>query len=155
MGGTTLAVLNPFTAERAEAVVVEEMIAEGLTRCAPDSEYWYSADGLPYGYSLDFPHEEFDLRAVERTAGTGMRSEILLHIFTSDIAGRPALGRMAQRVAERAGGWVFVEFRTPPSADLLHCLETAGRLIRVDGAVYLDGPAMAAWNAHPDFHVVK
>jgi hypothetical protein len=84
-----------------------------------------------------------------------MRCEILLHVFVSDLAGRPALARVAQRVARRAEGWVFVEFSEPPSADLLHHLAGAGRCIRVGDAVYLDAAAMRSWNAHPDFHVVK
>jgi hypothetical protein len=62
---------------------------------------------------------------------------------------------LAQRVAEQIEGRVLVEFQAPPSADLLRYLENAGRCIPVDGYVYLDAPAMAAWCAHPNFHVIN
>ncbi|MFI5487941.1 hypothetical protein [Micromonospora echinaurantiaca] len=39
--------------------------------------------------------------------------------------------------------------------DLLDVLGDAGRCVRAGDAVYLDAAAMAAWIAHPDFHVVK
>lgn len=95
------------------------------------------------------------MRLVERAIGAMMRCDISLHIFVSDLAGRPALGRMAQHVARRTEGWVLVEFPAPPSADLIHHLDSVGRCIRVDDAVWLDAAATAAWNAHPDFHAVK
>lgn len=158
MGGTALSVLSPHVAERVEPIVVEEMIVEGLTRYEPDPNDWYSADGLPYGYEIQPPDAETDpeeLQLVERATGVTMRCDILLHIFVRDRAGRPALARMAQRVARRTDGWVLVEFYDPPSADLLHQLDGAGRCIRVDDAAYLDAAAMDAWIAHPDFHVVK
>ncbi|MDO3704419.1 hypothetical protein Q3W71_22400 [Micromonospora sp. C28SCA-DRY-2] len=54
----------------------------------------------------------------------------------------------------RSPGCVFVEFSGPPTVDLLDVLD-AGRCVRAGDAVYLDAVAMAAWIAHPDFHVVK
>lgn len=158
MGGTALSVLTPYIGERVEPILVEEMTAEGLTRYEPDPSFWYSADGLPYGYDIQRPDSEIDpeeLQLVERTTGVMMRCDILLHIFVSDLAGRPALARMAQHVARRTEGWVCVEFYDPPSLELLDHLVGAGRCIRVDDAVYLDAAAMAAWIAHPDFHVVR
>ncbi|MET7804786.1 hypothetical protein [Micromonospora chersina] len=158
MGGTALSVLTPYAAERVEPILVEEMTAEGLIRYDPDPNDWYSADGLPYGYYLQSPDTETDpeeLQLVERASGATMRCDIGLHIFVSNLAGRPALARMAQRVARRTDGWVFVEFHDPPAAELLHRLADAGRCIPVGDAVYLDAAAMAAWIAHPDFHVVK
>jgi hypothetical protein len=158
MGGTALSILSPYPGQRVEPIVVEEMIAEGMARYAPDPSYWYSVDGLPYAYNVQSPDSEIDpeeLQLLERATGVTMRCDIGLHIFVSDLAGRPALARMAQRVARRTEGWVFVEFSTPPSADLLHHLRGAGRCVRVDDTVYLDAAAMTAWNAHPDFHVVK
>ncbi|WP_143263990.1 hypothetical protein [Amycolatopsis kentuckyensis] len=116
------------------------MAAEGMGRNTADARYWHSADGLPYGYSLDEPDHETDpveLDVVERAAGRTMRCDIGLHVFVSDHAGRSVLGRLAQRVAERTEGWVFVEFRTRPSVDLLEDLERTGRRIR------------------PAFHLVK
>jgi len=151
-------VLSPCTAECVEPVLLEEMAAEGLVRYEPDPDYWYSADGLPYGYDIQAPDLEISVEEREliaRVAGVIMRCDMGLHIFVSDVAGRPALARMAERVARRTNGWVFVEFRTPPTADLLEYLSTAGRCVRVDDAVYLDAAAMTAWIAHPDFHVVK
>ncbi|MFF5232983.1 hypothetical protein [Dactylosporangium sp. NPDC000521] len=158
MGGTALSILSPWTAERVEPVVVEEMTAAGLTRYRPDPSYWYSADGLPYGYDLQAPDTEAEpeeLRSVERAAGAVIRCDIVVHILVSDPAGRPALARIAAAVAGRVDGWVFVEFSSPPSADLLRHLSDAGRCVRADQAVYLDAPAMRAWRGHPDFHVVK
>ena len=158
VGGTALIVLTPYTADRVEPVVVEEMTAEGMERDAASPEYWYSADGLPYSYSLDRPDGETDpaeLEHVERVAGRTMRCGIGLHIFVSNVEGRPVLGRLAQRVAERTEGWVLVEFQARPSADLLGYLENAGRCIRVDDYVYLDAPAMSAWYTNPNFHVIK
>lgn len=151
-------VLSPYTAELVEPVVVEEMSAEGLARYKPDPSYWYSADGLPYGYDLHSPALETDpetLQRVERATGTTMHTAVGLHIFVSDHAGRPALARMAQAVARRTDGWVFVEFHAPHTTELLRHLNGAGRCIRVDDAVYLDAEAMSGWIAHPDFHVVK
>jgi hypothetical protein len=158
MGGTTLEVLSPYTAGRVEAIVREEMIAEGLTRYDRDPRSWYSADGLPYGYDIHLPSVETepeDLQLVERATGVTMRCAIGLHIFVSEVTGRPALARVAQQVARRSSGWVFVEFQDPPCADLLRCLGDAGRYVRVDDAVYLDAAAMTRWAAHPGFHVVK
>ncbi|MCR6483209.1 hypothetical protein M8542_10310 [Amycolatopsis sp. OK19-0408] len=158
MAGTSFSVLTPSPAERAERVVIAEMAAEGMIRNAADPRYWHSADRLPYGYSLYQPDHEIDpaeVGLVEQVAGTTMRCDIGLHVFVSDPAGRPVLGRLAQRVAERTDGWVFVEFRTRPSADLLDGLERTGRCIRVGDYVYLDASAMATWCARPAFHVVK
>ncbi|MFD7660713.1 hypothetical protein ACFV4N_42650 [Actinosynnema sp. NPDC059797] len=158
MGGTALTVLTPYPAEHVEPIVVAEMAAEGLSRYAADPRSWYSADGLPYGYSLDRPDHETDpaeVELVERAAGRAMRCDIGLHVFVGDLAARPLLGRLARRVAERTEGWMFVEFQTPPTADLLGHLEGAGRCVRVEDHVHLDAPAMAAWCAHPAFHVVK
>ncbi|MEU4645729.1 hypothetical protein [Micromonospora sp. NPDC023814] len=158
MGGTALGILSPHPAERVEPILVEELLAEGLKRNQRDPSYWHCADGLPYGYDVQAPDVETDpeeLQLVERAAGLTMRCEVLLHIFVSDLAGRPALARMAQRVAERSAGWVFVEFSGPPAADLLDLLDSAGRCVRAGDAVYLDAAAMAAWIAHPEFHVVK
>ncbi|MGW4213769.1 hypothetical protein ACWEIJ_37700 [Lentzea sp. NPDC004789] len=153
-----MSVLTPYTAEHVEPVVAAAMTAEGLNRDAANPGDWYSADGLPYGYTLDRPDNETDpaeLELVERAAGKPMRCDIGLHIFVSTPAGRPVLGRLAQRVAEQVEGQVLVEFQAPPSADLLSHLENAGRCITVGGYLYLDAPAMAAWYAHPDFHVIK
>ncbi|MBB5803239.1 hypothetical protein F4560_003007 [Saccharothrix ecbatanensis] len=158
MGGTALIVLTPYTAERVEPVVVVEMMAGGMERDPVRPGDWFSAEGLPYSYSLDPPDYETDtaeLEIIERVAGRTMRCAVGLHIFVSNLAGRPVLGRLAQRVAERTEGWVLVEFQAPPAADLLDRLENAGRCVRVDDYVYLDAPAMAAWYAHPDFHVLK
>jgi hypothetical protein len=145
-------------AERVEPVVMAEMAAEGMDRDAAYPERWYSADGLPYAYTLDRPDSETDpeeLELIEQVVGKPMRCDIGLHIFVSNLVGRPVLARLAQRVAEQTEGLVLVEFQAPPSADLLRCLENAGRCIPVDNYVYLDAPAMAAWYAHADFHVIK
>ncbi|MEN3614349.1 hypothetical protein [Plantactinospora sp. ZYX-F-223] len=134
------------------------MAAEGLVRYEPNPNYWLSADGLPYEYDVQAPDFEVgvdELQLVARAAGAIMRCDIVLHILVSDRAGRPALARIAERVAWRTNGWVFVECGTPPSADLVGYLENAGRCVRVDDAVYLDAAAMTAWIAHPGFHVVK
>lgn len=158
MGGTALSLLSPYAAERVEQVLVEEMIAEGLTRNELNPDYWYSVDGLPYGYDIQSPDAEIEpdeLQLVERGAGVTMRCDIVLHIFVSDLAGRPTLARVAQHVAGRTEGWVLVEFYDPPSVELLHRLGRAGRCIRVGDVLYLDAFAMAAWISHPDFHVVK
>ncbi|MET8912419.1 hypothetical protein [Micromonospora sp. NPDC004551] len=153
-----MSILSPYAAERVEPILVEEMIAEGLTRYERDPNYWYSADGLPYGYDIQAPGIEVDpeeLHLLERATAVTMGCAIGLHIFVSDLAGRPALARMAQQVARRTDGWVFVDFYDSPSADLLRCLGGAGRRVRADDAVYLDAEAMTAWIAHPSFHVVK
>lgn len=153
-----MGVLSPYPAERVQPILVEELLAEGLRRHQRDPSSWHGADGLPYGYDVQPPDVETDpeeLRLVERAAGRPMRCEVLLHIFVSDLAGRPTLARIAQRVAERSAGWVFVEFSGPPAVDLLDVLGDAGRCVRAGDAVYLDAVAMAAWIAHPDFHVVK
>lgn len=130
----------------------------GLTRYAPDPAYWYSDDGLPYGFSVQAPALEVDgyeLDLIEQAAGARMVSDIGLHIYVSDIGGRVRLAQVAGRVAGRANGWVFVEFSRPPSMDLLRLLAEAGRCIRSDDAVYVDALATAAWIAYPGFHVVK
>ncbi|RKN47514.1 hypothetical protein [Micromonospora endolithica] len=158
MGGTALQVLSPYTVERVEPILIEEMFAEGLTRYGPDPSYWHCADGLPFGYDLQKPDVEIDpeeLQLVLRATGRQMRCDIGIHIFVSDLAGRPVLARVAQRVARRCDGWVFVEFHDRPSTDLLDHLCGVGRCVRVDDAVYLDAQAMAAWITHPQFHVVK
>jgi len=150
--------LAPYTAKHVEPVVVAAMTAEDMDRDAANPGHWYSADGLPYGYTLDRPDSETDpaeLELIERAGGKPMRCDIGLHIFVSTLAGRPVLARLAQRVAEQIEGRVLVEFQAPPSTDLLSYLENAGRCIPVNGYVYLDAPAMAAWCAHPDFHVIK
>lgn len=150
--------MTPYSAERVGPVVVAEMVAEGLVRDAGNPESWYSADGLPYGYTLDRPDHETDpaeLALLERAVGKPMGCDVGLHIFVSSLEGRPVLARLAQRVAEQAEGWVFVEFQAPPSADLLRYLGNGGRCVPVGGHVHLDAAAMAAWCAHPDFHVVK
>ncbi|KFZ77486.1 hypothetical protein ED92_37115 [Amycolatopsis sp. MJM2582] len=84
-----------------------------------------------------------------------MHCDIGLHIFVSDLIGRPVLGSLAQRIAEKTEGWVFVKFKTRPSASLLEHFDRNGRCIRGEDYVYLDAPAMAAWCAHPAFHLVK
>ncbi|GIH02265.1 hypothetical protein Rhe02_03320 [Rhizocola hellebori] len=150
--------LSPCTAGYVAPIVLEEMASEGLVRYEPDPGYWQSADGLPYGYDIQSPDFEIsveELQFVAEAAGTVMCCDIVLHIFVSDLGGRPALARIAERVARRADGWVFIDFRAAPSAELLHYLASAGRCVRVDDAVYLDAAAMTAWIAHPDFHVVK
>lgn len=150
--------LTPYTAECVQPVVVAEMTAEGMDRDASNPERWYSVGGLPYGHTLDRPDSETDpaeLELIERVAGKPMHCDIGLHIFVSDVAGRPVLARLARRVAEQTEGWVLVEFQAPPSSDLLRYLDDADRCIAVDDYVYLDAPAMAAWYAHPNFHVIK
>ncbi|WP_432828027.1 hypothetical protein [Dactylosporangium sp. CA-092794] len=157
MGGTALSVLSPRTAGQVEPILVEELIAAGMTRYEPDPRLWYSAAGLPYGYDIQPPGAEIEpeeLRLVERASGTTMRCDIVLHIFVSDVGGRPALARIAREMARRVDGWVFVEFRSPPAADLLRRLGDAGRCVRVGDAVCLDAAAMGAWAGHPGFHVV-
>lgn len=158
MGGTALSVLSPCTAEEAEPVLLEEMAAEGLIRYEPDPDYWYSADGLPYAYRCQAPDVDSgveELELIAQAAGAVMRCDIVLQILVGAVAGRPALARVAQRVARRTNGWVLIEFPAPPSADLIEYLERRGRCVRVDDAVYLDPAAMAAWLSHPDFCVVK
>ncbi|MGX6602972.1 hypothetical protein ACWKSP_12660 [Micromonosporaceae bacterium Da 78-11] len=158
MGGTSLSVLSPHAAEGVEPIVARQMAAEGLTRYEPDPSYWYSADGLPYGYDIQAPDAELEaeeIRHLELGAGTTIHCDIVLHIFVSDLAGRPALARVAQRVAHRTDGWVFVEFHDPPTADLLLRLNDAGRCIRAGGAVWLDAAAMTAWLTDANFHVIK
>lgn len=158
MGGTALSILTPYTRDRAETVVVQELTAEGLIRYEPDPGTWYSPDGLPYGYDIQPPDTEFDasqVRIVERAAGTQLRCEILLHIFVGDVAGRARLARIGQRVADRTSGWVFAEFSDPSSTALLRHLGDAGRCIPVENAAFLDATATTAWIARPDFHIVK
>lgn len=158
VAGTALSVLTPYLSERVEPIVVAEFGVVGMTRNADDPWLWHSADGLPYRYSLDRPDHETDpseIEIVEQAAGRTMRCDVGLHVFVSDVAGRPVLGRLAQRIAEKTEGWVFVEFETRPSPSLLEHFERNGRCIRVEDYVYLDAPAMAAWYAHPAFHVVK
>jgi len=163
MGGTALSVFSPSAGESVESVVVEAMIAEGLTRHEGGGSFllqgWFSDDGLPYGYSLETPDFEGDSdeRArLEQVAGVTMRCQVQLHIFVSDVAGRAALARGAQQVARHSEGWVFVEFARPPSAELVNDLLRAGCGVRLDhDAIYLDAAAMTAWIAHPDFHVIK
>ncbi|MFG3702489.1 hypothetical protein ACGF5C_32130 [Micromonospora sp. NPDC047620] len=84
-----------------------------------------------------------------------VRRDIVLHDFVSDLAARPALARIAQRLARRTKGLVLVEFPGPPSVDLLRRLSDAGQCVWAGDAVYLDAAAMGAWIAHPDFYVVK
>jgi len=158
MGGTSLGILSPCDDAQAASIVLAALAAEGLTRYEQDPNYWYSTDELPYGYDIQAPDvetEPAELRLVEQAIGASIRCEVLLHIFVSNFSGRPLLARLAQGVALRIDGWVFVEFSDPPSSDLLNYLAQAGRSIRVDDAVYLDAEAMAAWIAHPSFHVVK
>ncbi|TYC01235.1 hypothetical protein FXF53_12190 [Micromonospora sp. WP24] len=153
-----MSILSPQTAERVEPALIQTMVAEGLARYEPDPSCWYSVDGLPYGYDIQAPGFETDpeeLDLVERAAGATMACAIGLHIFVSDVAGRPTLARTAQQAAQRTDGWVFVEFHHPPSPGLLKYLDDAGRCLRLDDAVYLDAAAMTAWITHPDFHVVK
>lgn len=153
-----MSVLSPRTAEYVEPVLLEEFAAEGLVRFAPDVSYWRSAEGLAYEYDIQAPDVETepeDLELVATASGSAMRRDVVLHAVVSAVAGRPALARLAQRVAQRADGWVFVEFRSPPADHLFEYLAGAGRCIRVDDVVYLDAAAMAAWVSHPDFHVVK
>jgi hypothetical protein len=155
VGGVTLSVLSPYRAGRVMPIVVAQLIAVGLTR---GPGVWRSADGLPYGYDLQAPDletEPDELRLVEEAAGKRMRCDILLHLHVSDVAGRPALARIAEEVARWTEGWVYVEFATPPSADLLALLAAAGCCLAVADAAYLDAAAMAAWRSHPGFHVLK
>ncbi len=155
MGGTALSVLSPYRAERVAPIVVAQLLAEGLTR---RGDSWYSAAGLPYDFDLQAPEletEPEELRLVEEAAGKRMRCDIVVHILVSDVAGRPALARIAEQVARRTEGWVYVEFAVPPTADLLARLATAGTCLTLPDAVYLDAAAMAAWRADPLFHVIK
>lgn len=138
MGGATLCVLSPYANEQLEPTVVEALIAHGLIQDPDDASSWRPADGLPYGYdiqSADFDIEPAELRHVESATGATMRSQIALHVYVSDLAGRRLLARLAQRVALRTAGWVFVEFAGSPSAELLRHLTHAGECIRVDDAV--------------------
>ncbi|MEU5566726.1 hypothetical protein [Micromonospora musae] len=153
-----MSILSPQTAERVEPAVIQTMVDEGLARYEPEPRCWYSVDGLPYGYDIQAPSVETDpdeLNLVERAAGVMMACAIALHIFVSDVAGRPTLARMAQQAAQRTDGWVFVEFDHPPARDLLQYFDDAGGCLRLDDAVYLHAAAMSAWITHPDFHVVK
>jgi len=158
MGGTALGILSPYDDDLVEPIVKAELIAGGLTQYGPDPSYWYSVDDLPYGYDVEGPDvtlEPEEWRLVELAAGITVRCEVVLHIFVSDQVGRPLLARLAQRVALRIDGWVYVEFSDAPSPDLLDRLTQAGRCIRAAESVYLDAAAMAAWIAHPSFHVLK
>ncbi|WP_144127603.1 hypothetical protein [Catellatospora sichuanensis] len=158
MAGTTLSFLTSCAAEQAEPVLVEELAAEGLVRDERYPGYWFTAGGLAFQYWLQAPNHEIEpeeLQLIAQIAGTAMRCDVVLHTLVSDPADGPALARIAQRVARRTGGWVFIEFRVPPSARLLRHLADAGRCIGVDNAVYLDAAATAAWLAHPDYHFVK
>lgn len=105
-----------------EPVLPEEMAAEGLTRWEADPSYWLSADGSPYEYEVQAPDFEIDveqLQLLTRAGGAVMRCSIVLHILVSDLSGRPALARITERVAPRAEGWVFVEFSSSLSTELL------------------------------------
>jgi hypothetical protein len=162
VGGTTLSVLSPYRAERVGPIVEAQLIAEGLTRRSGSgsgySGSWDSAEGRPYGYDVQAPDletEPEELRLVEEAAGKRIRCDILLHIYVSDIAGRPALGRIAGQVARWTEGWVHVEFADPPPAALLSRLAGAGCCLPLEYAAYLDAAAMGAWLADPDFHVLK
>ena len=175
MGGPTLSVLSPYRAERVGPIVEAQLIAEGLTRhpgsgssafpssafpssASRYSDFWYSAEGRPYGYDLQAPDletEPDELRLVEEAAGKRIRCDILLHIHVSDISGRPALARIAEQVARWTEGWVHVDFADPPPAELLKRLAGAGCCLPLQYAAYLDAAAMGAWLAHPDFHVLK
>lgn len=158
MGGTALSVLSPLPGEWVEPLLVEAMVAEGLTRHPGDPDHWRSAAGHPYGYYVQPPDTEVtseELALLERAAGAGMRCDIVLEILVSDIAGRRTLAMLAQRVAERADGWVFVEFSGPPSPDLLRRVLGVGRHVRVGDELFLDAVATRAWIDHPDFYVVK
>ena len=155
---TALSVLTQYMAEHVEPVVETEMTAESMGRDADNPEHWRLADGLPYGYIVDRPDSETDppeLELIARVVGKPMRCDISLHILVSNLAGRPVLTQLAQRVAEQTEGGVFVKFQASPSTGLLSYLENAGRCIPVDDYAYLDAPAMAAWHAHPNFYVIK
>ncbi|QFG23441.1 hypothetical protein [Actinomadura sp. WMMB 499] len=157
MGGTALLVLTPHIPEHVEPIVVEEMIAEGLTPDKSDPDFWYSADGLPYAYEVQSPDEETEpeeLEAIQQATRVTIRCGIVLHIFVSNIAGRPALGRMAHRVAQRTDGWVLVDFYHAPG-DVLERLSNAHQCLQVGEIYFMDAEAMAAWLTHPEFHVVK
>jgi hypothetical protein len=150
--------VSPRTVAAIGPLLVEEMIAEGLTLDDLGSGYWRSPDGVPYGYDIhpaDFEIDQDELETVQRIAGAVMKCDVSVHIFVSSPAGRPALARIAHRLAGRTDGWVFVEFDLRPSKDLLDRLSRAGRTIAVDDALYLDADAMAAWIADSRFHVVK
>ncbi|GAA4602981.1 hypothetical protein BJY16_004447 [Actinoplanes octamycinicus] len=78
--------------------------------------------------------------------------------------GGTALSILSPLTAARAEPIVVAEMaaegltRYPPSPDLLARLDRAGRCLRspdLHGSVLLDAPAVAAWRAHPDFHIVK
>lgn len=70
--------MTPYTAERAEPVMVAEMTAEGMDRDAAEPEYWDSADGLPYCYTLDRPNSETDRRSTCARAGSSSSSWLRL-----------------------------------------------------------------------------
>jgi hypothetical protein len=155
VGGATLSVLSPYRFERVTPIVVAQLLAEGLTR---RGDSWYSPAGLPYGFDLQAPEletEPDELRLVEEAAGKRMRCDILVHILVGNVAGRPALARVAEQVARWTEGWVHVEFARPPTAELLARLAAAGTCLPLPDAAFLDAAAMAAWRADPSFHVLK
>ena len=84
--------------------MAEEMTAEGMIGNASDPLDWYSADGLPYGHA---PDSETDPWSCGSSIGHSARRCAAPSDYTSslDLAGRPVLGRMAQRVALRIEGW--------------------------------------------------
>ncbi|GIG00801.1 hypothetical protein Cci01nite_58940 [Catellatospora citrea] len=137
---------------------MEELAAVGMTRDEGYPGYWFTAGGLAYEYWLQAPDceiEPAELQLIAKIAGAAMRCDVVLHTLVSDPTDGPALARIAQRVAGRTDGWVFIEFRVPPSALLLRHLSSVGRCIEVGNAAYLDAAAMEAWLAHPDYHFVK
>ncbi|WP_155385795.1 hypothetical protein [Catellatospora paridis] len=158
MAGTTLSFLTSCTAEQAEPVLMEELAAEGMVQDERYPGHWFTAGGLAYEYWLQVPDYEIEpaeLQLIAQVAGAPMRCDVVLHTLVSDPTDGPALARIAQRVVRRTDGWVFIEFRVPPSARLLRHLSSVGRCIEVGNAAYLDAAAMAAWLIHPDYHFVK
>ncbi|WP_144120602.1 hypothetical protein [Catellatospora sichuanensis] len=161
MGGTALCVFSPHPAELVEPIVLAAFRAEGLIRHGSDAGDWHDTDGRPYGYRMEAVDFEFGPEAtqpLEQVAGIAMACQVQIHIWISDPRGRPALGRIAQRVADRVDGWVYVDLHDPPPAGIRGHFDRAGRRVVADDdgtAFFLDAAAMAAWLGHPDFYVIK
>ncbi|MFD0593069.1 hypothetical protein ACFQZ4_11405 [Catellatospora coxensis] len=161
MGGTALCVFSPLPAALVEPLVEAAFRAEGLVRHADRTRDWYDAAGRPYAYYLEATDFEFgpeETAPLESAAGVEMACQVQVHIGVSDPAGRPALGRMAHRLAVEADGWVYIDLHDPPPAGIRELFERAGRCVAAaddDTVFFVDAAAMAAWLAHPEFYVIK
>ncbi len=158
MAGTTLAFLSPCEVMQVEAILKEELAAAGLVEHRRSPGTWLGSGHLNYTYWIQSPACEIEPEALvllAEVAGTAMCCEFLLYSCITDAGDAQLLGGIAQRVAARTRGWVFIEFEVEPSAEVYGQLNRTGRGIRFDGDAYLDAAAMAAWMAHPDYHFVK